>query len=248
MDFRYVGPMKRKEALLFTSAALGCAFCQVGARAQAAAAPNAIPVAFVVGPTFNLIDVAGPWEAFSAVWETKVGHLPPPSGSDTFLDSAVTQPVFTPYLVSDTLDPVKAGNRLRMLPDHTYDTAPAPAIIVMPAQSGHTPTKLEWIRETARTADVVMSVCTGAYLFAATGLLDGKRATTHHDYYDDFAKTYPRVELVRGPRFVENGKLKTAGGLTSGINLAVHVVSEMRGEPRAEQLAHYLEFVPAERG
>lgn len=240
--------MRRKDALVLTGTMLGCTLYPGGrVRAQATQPQVGIPTAFVVGPTCNIIDLAGPWEAFSAVWETKVGHLPPPRGSDTFGDDPNVQPVFAPYVVSDTLDPVKGDNRLRIVPDYTYESAPAPKIIVMGAQSGHTPQKLDWIREMSRTADVVMSVCTGAYLFAATGLLDGKRATTHHDFYDDFAKTYPKVVLVRGPRFVENGKLKTAGGLTSGINLAVHVVSEMFGEPRGAQLAHYLEFVSTER-
>jgi transcriptional regulator GlxA family with amidase domain len=127
-------------------------------------------------------------------------------------------------------------------PQYTFRNAPEPRIIVIGAQGGHTPEKVEWIREMSRTADVVMSVCTGAFLFAKTGLLDGKNATTHHDFYDQFAAQFPKVVLIRGPRFVDDGKLKTAGGLTSGIALAIHVVGQLYGEARADRLAHYLEY------
>lgn len=232
---------------MLSSGALGCALYPERAVRAQTPVQGRIPIAFVIGPVSNLIDIAGPWEVFGDLWETKIGHQPPPRGADHFESVGDVQPVFAPYLVSDTLELVKAGNRIRMTPDCTYASAPAPRIVVMGAQSGHTPQKLEWIREMSRTADVVMSVCTGAYVLAATGLLDGRRATTHHDFYDDFAETYPRVELVRGPRFIDDGKLKTAGGLTSGINLAVHVVGQMFGSERAAQIAHYLEFVATER-
>ena len=89
---------------------------------------------------------------------------------------------------------------------------------------------------------MIMSVCTGAFVLADTGLLDGKAATTHHNFYDDFESTYPQVELVRGRRFVEHDRLATAGGLTSGIDLALRVVERYLGRRGARVTARYLEY------
>ncbi len=200
---------------------------------------NGIPVAFIVGPQSNLIDLAGPFEVFGDAQAPK-NRTSPPNGLDYYPDENLY--AFTPYTVSDTRDPVMLGRGLTIVPTHTYSDAPAPRVIVMGAQSGQTPAKIAWIREMAKSADVVMSVCTGAFLLAKTGLLDGLRATTHHDYYDAFANAYPNVTLVRGPRFVDNGKYKTAGGLTSGFELALHVVQQYYGDQRATMLARYLEY------
>jgi DJ-1/PfpI family len=96
-------------------------------------------------------------------------------------------------------------------------------VIVIPAQSG-SDAMLEWISKSAKTADLVMSVCTGAFILAKTGLLAGKAATTHHGSYDRFAMQFRDVKLKRGFRFVESEpNLATAGGLTSGIDLALRV-------------------------
>jgi transcriptional regulator GlxA family with amidase domain len=78
--------------------------------------------------------------------------------------------------------------------------------------------KVEWLKKIAPDADIVMSVCTGAFLLARTGLLDGLSATTHHDFFDDFEREFPKLKLIRGRRFVDNGKFVTAGGLTSGVD------------------------------
>ena len=101
---------------------------------------------------------------------------------------------------------------------------------------------MQWLRDAAQRADLVMSVCTGAYVLAEAGLLDGKSATTHHESWDDFAATFPRVRLVRGRRFVEHEHVATAGGLTSGIDLALRVVERYLGRDAAVLTARYMEY------
>jgi transcriptional regulator GlxA family with amidase domain len=152
---------------------------------------------------------------------------------------------FRTALVSDTKQPFHATNGLLMTPLFSYEDAPQPNIIVMGAQGRHTPAKIAWIRKAAKKADVVMSVCTGAFLLAKTGLLDGLRTTTHHDFYDSFEKQFPRVTLVRGPRYVENdgGTICSAGGITSGIELALRVVSRYFGDGAAARTAYYMEYM-----
>lgn len=113
-----------------------------------------------------------------------------------------------------------------------------------PRASEHTARKIAWIREASETADVVMSVCTGAFLLAKTGLIDGMIATTHHAYLDDFAKRFPQIRLNRTARYVENpgGKFCSAGGIASGIELALRVVERYFGENTPARTAYYMEY------
>lgn len=101
---------------------------------------------------------------------------------------------------------------------------------------------LNWIRKVTRTTDVTMSVCTGAFVLASTGLLAGKPATTHHSAYKSLAFKYPNIDVRRGARFVESGNIATAGGLTSGIDLALRVVERYFGRKVAENTAYQLEY------
>src|SRR5271170_8197395 len=87
-----------------------------------------------------------------------------------------------------------------------------------------------------------MSVCTGAFVLARTGLLSGKSATTFHQAFDSFAMQYPDIKLIRGARFVEDGNLASSGGLTSGMDLAFRVVERYYGRQAAERTAYLLEY------
>ncbi len=100
----------------------------------------------------------------------------------------------------------------------------------------------EWLRKVSASADVTMSVCTGAFQLAKAGLLSGKSATTHHLFTDKLAKTYPDIDVKRGLRFVEGDKISTAGGLTSGIDLALRVVERYFGREVAQKTADYMEY------
>jgi transcriptional regulator GlxA family with amidase domain len=112
---------------------------------------------------------------------------------------------------------------------------------VIPAHRG-SPALVEWIRTAAAGADLTMSVCTGAFHLARTGLLRGLAATTHHQFLDAFAREFPEITVRRGVRFVEHEKIATAGGLSSGIDLALRVVERYFGRPVAERTASYMEY------
>ena len=150
---------------------------------------------------------------------------------------------FRLYTVSDSKAPLRISGGMQVVPDYTFEDAPRPRIVVVGAQSGKSPKMLGWIRKMTAQADVVMSVCTGAYRLAQAGVLKGKKATTHHDFYDDFQKKFPDVALQRGARFVESDPvIFTAGGLSSGIDLALHVVELYFGRDVADKTAKYLEY------
>ena len=227
--------MKRRD-LLKSSAALGIISAVPFSRATfklnrppvlnplKPPAQGSIPVAFLISDGAVLIDFIGPWEVFGSV----MIH-----GRMDF---------FQLYTVAETAKPVRAGGGMKIVPDHTLESAPAPKIIVIPAQKDPSQAVLDWIRKSAKAADVTMSVCTGAYGLAKTGLLDGRSATTHHASYVDFATRFPKIHVQRGVRFVEDGNLASSGGLSSGIDLAFHVVERYFGQDAATQTAYDMEY------
>jgi transcriptional regulator GlxA family with amidase domain len=197
------------------------------------AAPRSgkIRVAFVLSEDATMIDFAGPWEVFSDV------HV---VGRGSSMDEVMP---FELYTVSDRRDPIHVSGGMTVVPDYTFADAPVPRVVIVPAQTSRTPQLLSWLQAQRRTADVVASVCTGAFILGRAGLLDGKEATTHHEFYGAFLKENPRVKVVRGRRFVQTDSVvATAGGLSSGIDLALHVVERYFGTDVAHQTAQYMEY------
>jgi transcriptional regulator GlxA family with amidase domain len=192
-------------------------------------AKGKIPVAFLISDDAQVIDFAGPWEVFQDV------HVP--SRGPT-VDEMMPFQLFT---VAESTKPIRATGGLKIVPDYDFTSAPTAKLIVIPAQSRPTDATKAWLRKSAQLSDVTMSVCTGAFVLGAAGMLSGQAATTHHDFYDKFAETFPDVHLQRGVRFVENDKIATAGGLTSGIDLALHVVERYFGADVAQQTAAFME-------
>jgi putative intracellular protease/amidase/YHS domain-containing protein len=188
-------------------------------------AHGSVPVAFVISDGAVVIDFCGPWEVFENV------SVP---GS---MDDA-----FHLYTVAETTSPIRASGGMKIVPSYTFETAPAPKVIVIPAQNGASDATVEWIRSSTKSSDVTMSVCTGAFVLARTGLLSGKSATTHHSAYRTLAMNYPDIHVKRGARFVEEGNLATAGGLSSGIDLALRVVERYYGHEVAVNTAYQLEY------
>jgi transcriptional regulator GlxA family with amidase domain len=129
---------------------------------------GALKVAVVVGNQATVIDFAGPWEVFQ-----DAGRNRPDIG-------------FELYMVSDAVKPLRASGGMTIVPHFDYATAPQPDVVFMGAQGEHTPAKIAWIKHASQRAALVISNCTGAFLLAKTGLLDGLPATTHHDFYDKF--------------------------------------------------------------
>jgi transcriptional regulator GlxA family with amidase domain len=148
---------------------------------------------------------------------------------------------FKLYTVAENTEPIEASGGMKIVPDYTFENAPAPKVVVIPAQAG-SPALHSWLRKIVDSTDVTMSVCTGAFQLGRAGLLSGREATTHHEFFDQFARAFPDVKLKRGLRFVEGGKISTAGGLTSGIDLALRVVERYFGRETAEQTAFYMEY------
>lgn len=192
-------------------------------------ASGPINVAFVVTEGANVIDMTGPWEVLQ---DTPRPH------SET--------PAFRLYTVSDSRQPVKMTGGLAVVPDYTFEDAPPPALVFVGAQ-GASRGRTAWLRKVAAdpSNQAVVSVCTGAFRLAEAGLLDGLHATTHHDFFDTFEKRFPQVKLERGARFVQGApNIFSAGGLTSGVDLALYIVGLYFGPEAAASTARYMEYHP----
>jgi transcriptional regulator GlxA family with amidase domain len=190
-------------------------------------------IAFPISEGVQVIDLSGPWEVFQDV---SVSQGTPDPGMEH-------RHPFQPYTVSERIEVIEATDGMKLTPNYTFADAPHPRLIVVPAQSG-SPALIGWLKKVAPATDtdLVTSVCTGAFQLAKAGLLDGKSATTHHQALDRLQRSFPQVHVKRGLRYVEDGKIATAGGLTSGIDLALRIVERYYGRTVAQETAEYMEY------
>lgn len=192
-----------------------------------------IPVAVMLDEASTMMDFAGPWEVFQDVIVGNVSayHL------------YTVAPQMKTYNTTGNVYPGMVMNGLKFTPDFTYDNAPQPRIVVMGAQADFNgKAKVAWLRKVAPKAEVILSVCTGNFIAGYAGLLDGLKATTHHAYFDMFEKTFPRVQLIRDQRVVDNGKFVSGGGITAGIDAALHVVRRHFDPQLIQQTVEYMEY------
>jgi transcriptional regulator GlxA family with amidase domain len=182
-----------------------------------------VRVAFVVSDRATLIDIAGPMQVFDQV------QSPGTTGFQTFT-------------VSETRKPIKAGT-MTIVPDYTFTDAPEADIVVVGAQSADAPPYLDYLRVMTARGRLMLSVCTGASKFAQAGILDGLQATTHHDYVESMQKRFPKVHFLRDQTWVHSAPtIYTAGGETSGIELALHIVELYFDHDVAVKTARYMEY------
>jgi transcriptional regulator GlxA family with amidase domain len=239
--------MKRRDFLTATTAgvlmagtSVSCLGRVAGGNSTAVALSNTtnkltppakgkIPVLFAISDGVTVIDFAGPWEVFQDTQVTSQGR------------QADDNDAFELFTVSEKIEPIKGSGGLKLVPDYTFANAPQPKVVVVPAQRGSEELR-GWLKKVSKTTDVTMSVCTGAFQLAKAGLLSGRVATTHHDFIDQLEKSFPDVEVKRGVRFVEGDIISTAGGLSSGIDLALRIVDRYFGRETAQATATYMEY------
>lgn len=193
------------------------------AQAQEAAKPKPKQnVAILIFDGVQIIDYTGPYEVLGG-WGKR--HV---------------------YTVAEKSDPITTNMGMRVVPNYTFENQPKPDIIIVPGgnvnQHLGNQRVLNWIRESAGEARNVLSVCNGAFFLAKAGLLDGLEATTTAGLIDELKKIAPKTRVVRDKRFVDNGKIITAGGLSSGIDGALHLVEKVDGKGWAQMVAYGIEY------
>jgi transcriptional regulator GlxA family with amidase domain len=177
------------------------------------------------------LDWAGPWEVLAA-W------------AEQWPDDGVE--VFT---LAREDRPVTCAKGLRVLPDETWETAPPLDVLVYPGGRGtrrelQDEAVLDWIRGLAAGDTVVASVCTGSLVLAAAGLLDGKPATTHWGSLGVLPTLGNEIDVRPDDRFVDNGNILTAAGVSAGIDMALHLVARLHSTERAREVRRYIQYDP----
>jgi transcriptional regulator GlxA family with amidase domain len=186
-------------------------------------------VAILIFDDVEVLDFTGPFEVFAKTDEI--------CGYDTFHT----------FTFAESPGSVRARNGLKVVPDFTLENCPPPHVLVVPGGQGtrpllNKPALLEWIRTKARTAELVMSVCTGALVLAKAGLLDRLRITTHHLALDLLRELAPAATVDPSQRFHDNGKIITAAGISAGLDSSLHVVARLLGPAAAEATARQMEY------
>jgi transcriptional regulator GlxA family with amidase domain len=177
------------------------------------------------------LDFAGPWEVLAA-W------------ANQWPDDNVE--VFT---VSDGLEPVRCAKGLRVVPDHTWDTAGQLDVLVYPGGMGTRPqlgdeSVRARLRGIAGAGTLMTSVCTGALVYADAGLLDSRPATTYWAQLDLLASLGRDIDVRGDARFVDDGNVVTAAGVSAGIDMALHLVARLHSQERARDVRRYIQYDP----
>src|SRR5262245_31368667 len=216
--------MRRLEAALKMLVPLLLA-CGMAARADESRPWARRNVAIVLYDGVEILDFAGPTEVFTA------------AGNGSFR-------VFT---VAPTHGLVLSQGVLSVRAEYSVDDAPTPDILVLPGgqSSGFTRSNagMAWVRKVTARNELSMSVCSGAFILAQLGLLDGRPATTHWGAIPRLRSAFPKVQVKADVRFVDDGRIVTTAGVSAGIDGALHVVQRLLGDDVAWETARYMQYV-----
>lgn len=174
------------------------------------------------------LDFVGPWEVFGA--------------------AAMKQPNDRVATYAKEARPIRCAKGLVVVPDAALDAAPDLDVLLVPGGKGtrallQDDEVLDWIREKSRRARFTTSVCTGSLVLNAAGLLEGKRAITHWSCYDELRAIAP-VTIVEGARYVIEGKIVTAAGVSAGIDMALWILGQVYDPEFAREVQKYIEYYP----
>ncbi len=190
-------------------------------------------VGILIFDEVEVLDFCGPFEVFS------VARPEGEHGDDRRLFEAVT--------IAEEDRIVRCRGGLLVQPHHTTANHPPLDILVVPGGQGTRRERLngrllDWIAAQDRRVELTTSVCTGAFLLAERGLLDGRRATTHWASVEWMRGQYPAVTILADARVVDEGHVITSAGVSAGIDMALHVVARLHGQPAAAWTARRMEY------
>lgn len=179
----------------------------------------------------EVMDFAGPFEVFSI------------AESDDGKGKA-----FEVHTIARKKELIIARNGLKIQPDYDFHDAPQFDILIIPGGYGaeeieiHNQETIDWIRRSFAQVQIMASVCTGAFLLAEAGLLDGRQATTHWMDIDRFEEHYPQVRVIRDVKFVDAFPIITSGGISAGINMSFYIIKKLLGIKIAKITAKRMEY------
>ena len=182
----------------------------------------------------EVLDFAGPYEVFTTA-----------ARMHARID-AKAPPLFNVFTIGRTTSPLRARAGLSVFPDHDFAHHPPIDLLIIPggvvtAELAR-PDVTQWIAAASTSSKLTASVCTGAFLLAKAGLLDGKRATTHWEDIEDLKSMFPSVKVQTNQRWVDEGKIITSAGISAGIDMSLHLVEKMAGRVLATRTERQLDF------
>lgn len=185
-------------------------------------------------PNVEALDFAGPYEVFTTASRVACKRLP--GAAAPFSVSAIAQ----------GLAPVRARAGLQIVPDHAMAGHPRVDVLIVPggvvtAEMAKRPV-IEWIARTAATSQLTASVCTGAFLLAQAGVLHTHQATTHWEDLADLQALFPKLQVLQGPRWVDQGSVVTSAGISAGIDMSLHLVERLAGRELALATARQMDY------
>lgn len=178
------------------------------------------------------LDAVGPWEVLSA-WT----RFFPQDG-------------YAVSCLSRSGGLVQCAKGLTVQAHHSFDDAPPLDVLIYPGGQGtrlhlHDAGQLNWVRHQRDTVSLMTSVCTGSLVYAAAGLLSHRPATTHWASLDLLAELDPTIDVRPDQRFVDDGDIITASGVSAGIDMALHLIVRLVGVDRAREVRRYIQYDPA---
>lgn len=203
------------------------------------AAPRSAPlqVAILVFEDVEVLDLGGPYEVFTTA--TRMHQRLQPG----------TPAPFAVQCVARTLQPVRARAGLQVLPDADFATAAAPDVLVVPGgvvdAAAACPATRAWVAGATQGAQISASVCTGAFILAAAGVLTQGPVTTHWEDLADLRAQFPHLTVQENVRWVDQGARVTSAGISAGIDMCLHLVARLAGLPLAERTARQMEWSAA---
>jgi transcriptional regulator GlxA family with amidase domain len=192
-------------------------------------------VGILIFPDVEILDFCGPFEVFASA------TLPAQT------DGGPEMRLFEVFTIAERSELVACRGGLLVQPNHTLDEHPPLDLVVIPGGYGtrreqENPVILDWIARQRRTGALTTSVCTGAFLLGAAGLLDGLRATTHWTTIDGLRAHLPTTNVLADARVVDEGEIITSAGVSAGIDMALHVVRRLHGDEVARRTARDMEY------
>lgn len=186
-------------------------------------------VAILLFDEIEVLDFAGPFEVFAVT------------------DELSNHQLFQVVTVAQEARSIRARHGLSVNPRYSFNDCPKPDILVVPGGFGtrallKNQVVLDWIKAINATAEIVVSVCTGSIVLGRAGLLDGLKATTHHSCFALLREHAPRTTVIETDRFIDNGRILTAAGISAGIDVSLHLVARLHGAETAQRTARHMEY------
>ena len=150
------------------------------------------------------------------------------------------------WLVAEEKSLVEARGVFQVKPHYSIQNVPELDVLIVVggvhSEELHKTEVINWIRKTVEKTQITASVCTGAFLLAEAGLLDGLEVTTHWEDIPDLQRNYPNLQVRKGVRWIEQGKLFTAAGISAGIDMSLELVARLAGAELAERTTRQMEY------